>query len=287
VKPSSKYAMIQKYAKKFTVKELCEYFKVSRSGYYSWIKTSPNRRQREQRDQALAAIIQECQKKSDKTYGYRRVRAWILKSYGVCMNHKTVLRLMNKYGLLAEIRRPRPLYMRQQQMRRYENVLNRNFLASYPNQKWATDISYIFTDDGTLYLSMIKDLHDSFIVAFDMATTQDNALVYRTLKKAKKEIADGLVLHSDQGFQYTSTGYFNLTQQYGITPSMSRPGTPYDNACAENFCGILKTECIYRHHPKTINEAKKLIADYIHFYNYERIQTENMLTPYQMRRQHE
>ena len=166
--------MIQKYANELTVKGLCEYFKVSRSGYYSWIKASPNRWQR------------------------------ILKSYGVCMNHKTVLRLMNKYGLLAEIRRPRPLYMRQQQMRRYENVLNRNFFASYPNQKWATDISYIFTDEGTLYLSMIKDLHDSFIVAFDMAATQDNALVYRTLKKAKKEVADGLILHSDQGCQYTS-----------------------------------------------------------------------------------
>lgn len=287
MKPNQKYALIQKYAKEFTVKELCTYFKVSRSGYYRWINALPEREQREQRDQKLAELIRECQRKSDKTYGYRRVRTWICKSYGVCMNHKIVLRLMNKYGLLAEIRRPRPLYMRQQQMHKYENVLNRGFWADQPNQKWATDISYIFTDEGTLYLSMIKDLHDNFIVAFDTATSQDNALVYRTLKKAKKEVADGLVLHSDQGFQYTSTGYFNLTKQYGITPSMSRPGTPRDNACAENFFGILKTECIYRHHPKTIKEAKKLIADYIHFYNYERIQTKNMLTPYQMRCQHE
>lgn len=194
---------------------------------------------------------------------------------------------MNKYGLLLEIRRQRPLYLRQQQMHRYENILNRNFKAVKPNQKWVADISYIFTDESTLYLSDVKDLHDNFIVAFDMATKQDNALVLRTLKKAKKEVANGLVLHSDQGFQYTSRGYFNLTKQYGILPSMSKPGTPYDNACAENFFGILKTESIYRHHPKTIAEAKKLITDYIHFYNYERIQYKNMLTPYKKRCQHE
>ncbi len=88
---------------------------------------------------------------------------------------------MNKYGLLLEIRRQRPLYLRQQQMHRYENILNRNFKAVKPNQKWVTDISYIFTDESTLYLSDVKDLHDNFIVAFDMATKQDNALVLRTL----------------------------------------------------------------------------------------------------------
>ena len=91
---------------------------------------------------------------------------------------------------------------------------------------------------------MIKDLYDNFIVAYDIGTVQDNSLVFRTLKKAKKEVANGLVLHSDQGFQYTSHGYFNLTKSYGILPSMSRPGTPLDNACAENFFSILRNNFV-------------------------------------------
>ena len=90
-------------------------------------------------------------------------------------------------------------------------------------------------------------------------------------------------LHSDQGFQYTSQGYFDLTKEYGITPSMSRRGNCYDNAMAENFFGILKTECIYRHKPKTLDDARQLIDDYIYFYNYERIQLKTQLTPHEKR----
>ena len=146
-------------------------------------------------------------------------------------------------------------------MKTYENRLSRNFHADKPNQKWVTDISYIHTKEGVLYLSVIKDLHDNFIVAYDMGTVQDNALVYRTVQKAKKEVADGLILHSDQGFQYTSHGYLNLTKQYGILPSMSRAATPLDNAPAENFFGILKAECIYRHKIDSIEHARQLVHD--------------------------
>ena len=92
------------------------------------------------------------------------------------------------------------------------------------------------------------------------------------MKREKKRVAAELHLHSDQGFQYTSQAYFNLTQAYGITPSMSRRGNPYDNAMAENFFSILKTECIYRHKPATFSEANEMIDRYIHFYNHERIQ---------------
>ena len=92
------------------------------------------------------------------------------------------------------------------------------------------------------------------------------------IRKEKKKVAAELQLHSDQGFQYTSQAYFNLTQAYGITPSMSRRGNPYDNAAAENFFSILKTECIYRHKPATFSEANEMIDRYIHFYNHERIQ---------------
>lgn len=152
-----------------------------------------------------------------------------------------------------------------------------------PNQKWVTDISYIHTKEGVLYLSAIKDLYDNFIVAYDMGTAQDNAMVYRTIQKAQKEVADGLILPSDQGFQYTSHGYSNLLKQYSVLPSMSRPGTPLDNAPAENFFGTLKAECIYRQKIRSIKQAKNLIKDYIYFYNYERIQLKTKLTPFEKR----
>ena len=134
-------------------------------------------------------------------------------------------------------------------------------------------------------MCVIKDLYDNFIVAYDMGTVQDNALVYRTIQKAKKEAADGLLLHSDQGFQYTSPGYLNLTKQYGILPSMSRAGTPLDNAPAENFFGTLKTECIYRQKIQTFQQARSLIDDYIYFYNFERFQLKSKLTPFLKRSQ--
>ena len=175
------------------------------------------------------------------------------------------------------------MYIRQQALHKYDNRLNRNFHADKPNRKWVTDIRYIHTKEGVLYLSMIKDLHDNFIVAYDMGTIQDNALVYRTVQKAKREVADGLILHSDQGFQYTFQGYMKLSQEYGILPSMSRAGTPLDNACAENFFSILKSECINRRKIATYEEARLLISEYIYFYNYHRIQLKTKLTPYQKR----
>ena len=166
---------------------------------------------------------------------------------------------MKKYGLLSEIRRRRRWQQIGQQLHRYQNLLNRNFQAEAPNRKWVTDISYIQTKQGVLYLSMIRDLYDNSIVAYKTAAQQTVNLVLDTIRQAvrreKKKVAAELQLHSDQGFQYTSQAYFNLTKEYGITPSMSRRGNPYDNAMAENFFSILKTECIYHtrsrvHSPK-------------------------------------
>jgi transposase InsO family protein len=203
------------------------------------------------------------------------------------VNPKTVLRVMNKYGLLSEIRRRRKYRCMGQQVHRYENLLNRNFCADRPNAKWVTDISYIHTRQGVLYLSIIRDLYDNSIVAYKTGTEQNVNLVLHTIKAALRNeaVAAELQLHSDQGFQYTAQAYFTLTQEYGITPSMSRRGNCYDNAVAENFFSILKTECIYRNKPKTFDEAQQLIDEYIDFYNNERIQTKTGLTPLEKRRQ--
>ena len=210
-----------------------------------------------------------------------------LESHGIHHNPKTVLRIMKKYGILSEIRRKRKWQNLGQQIHRYNNLLNRQFFADRPNRKWVTDISYIQTKEGVLYLSMIRDLYDNSIVAYKTATQQTVNLVLDmirlAMKKEKKRVAAELQLHSDQGFQYTSQAYFKLTQSYGITPSMSRRGNPYDNAMAENFFSILKTECIYRHKPRTLSDAQRMIDDYIYFYNNERIQTKTGVAPLTLR----
>ena len=160
------------------------------------------------------------------------------------------------------------------------------FQSDRPNTKWVTDISYIQTKEGTLYLSMIRDLYDNSIRAYKTAARQTVNLVLDTIRlamKKEKKAAAELQLHSDQGFQYTSQAYCNLTQEYGITPSMSRRGNPYDNAMAENFFSILKTERVYRHKPGSLQEADEMINAYIHFYNHERVQIKTGVAPLTLR----
>ena len=150
-----------------------------------------------------------------------------------------------------------------------------------------TDISYIPTKQGMRYLSVIRDLYDNSIVSYHMSKDMTVKLVLDTINKAmqKENVTAELQLHSDQGAQYVSHEYFTLTQSYGITPSMSRRGNPYDNALAENFFSILKTECIHRVKLASYEEASLLIAEYINFYNNYRIQTKTKLTPLEKRNQ--
>lgn len=283
MKPSVKYSIIDCRRAKYPVAVMCQFFGVSRSGYYDFVK----RKDRVSRDQHIAEMISECQHRCGRTYGYRRVHLWLMREKSLQFNPKTVLRIMNKYGLLSEIRRRRKYRYMGQQVRKYDNLLNRNFIADRPNAKWVTDISYIHTAQGVLYLSMIRDLYDNSIIAYKTGTEQTVSLVLNTIRSAfrKETVAGELQLHSDQGFQYTSQAYFTLTSEYGITPSMSRRGNCYDNAMAENFFSILKTECIYRHKLKTFEDARQLIDEYIDFYNNERIQTKTNLTPLEKRRQ--
>jgi putative transposase insK len=260
---------------------MCRFFKVSRSGYYGFV----SRMSIPDRDLSLANLIRECQEESYQTYGYRRVHIW-LENKKIYRNPKTILRVMQKYNLLSVVRRKK--YRNYSQvLHKYPNLLNRDFCADRPNQKWVTDISYIHTSQGVLYLSMIRDLYDNSIVAYKTGTEQNINLVMQTIRAAKKKekVTADLQLHSDQGFQYTSQAYFKLTQSYNITPSMSRRGNPYDNALAENFFSMLKTECIYRQKLKTYEEARLLIDEYIYFYNYQRIQLKTKLTPMEYRSQ--
>ena len=278
---SVKYMVIYRHKNKYSISEMCRFFKVSRSGYYDFVK----RMDIPEKDLPLAEKIRECQEICGKTYGYRRVHIWLERN-GIHHNPKTILRVMQKYSLLSVVRRKK--YRNYgEHLHRYPNLLNRDFHADRPNQKWVTDISYIKTAQGTLYLSVIRDLFDNSIVSYKTGTNQNINLVLSTIRAAKRKekVTAELQLHSDQGFQYTSHSYFKLTQSYGIIPSMSRKGNPYDNALAENFFSILKTECIYRTKLKTYEEAKSLIDEYIYFYNHERLQLKTKLTPLEKRNQ--
>ena len=264
--------------KRYSITEMCQFFEVSRSGYYDYVK----RLSQPAHDADLAEIIRKQQEKCDKTYGYRRMWKWLKRVKKIHRNPKTILRIMKKYDLLSEIRRQRKWRQMSTQLHKYDNLLNREFHADQPNHKWVTDISYIRTGQGVLYLSIIRDLFDNSIITYKTGTTQIVNLVLDTIRLAmqkEKKVAEELQLHSDQGSQYTSQAYFDLTKEYGITPSMSRRGNCYDNAMAENFFSILKTECIYRHHPATFDEARMLIDNYIYFYNNQRIQLKTGVAP--------
>ena len=280
VKPSLKYRLIEQCVGKYPIAEMCLFYGVSRSGYYRY----QQRKNVPEKDAMLADTIAQCQKERGKIHGYRYVHLWLEVHKSIHKNPKTILRVMRKYGLLSEVRRKRWTNCGQS-IHRYANQLNRNFKADCPNQKWVTDISYIPTAQGFLYLSVIRDLFDNSIVAYQTNRQQTVTLVLDTINDAliKEKAADGLILHSDQGFQYTTQAYFNLTQAYNIAPSMSRRGNPYDNALAENFFSMLKAECISRQKIQTLEQAQLLIDDYIHFYNYERFQMKYRLTPLQKR----
>lgn len=215
---------------------MCGFFEVSRSGYYSYVK----RINVPEWDLPVAEKIRECQLQNHRTYGYRRVQIWLDKE-DIHRNPKTVLRIMQKYDLLSVIRRKK--YRNYGEfLHKYPNLLNRDFYADHPNQKWVTDISYIKTKQGVLYLSIIRGLYDNSIVSYKTSTTQNINLVLSTIRAAKREekITAEVQLHSDQSFQYTLQAYFKLTKSYSITPSMSRRGNPYDNAMAENFSQFSK-----------------------------------------------
>ena len=206
-KPSFKYAVIHRHRTKYAVKDLCEILQVSRSGYYKYVKHLNHTA----KDFDLAEKIRTKQESCKKTYGYRRMKLW-LDSEGITKNPKTILRIMHKYDLLSEIRRRKRWRKMGEDKHRYDNWLNREFNAEHPNQKWVTDISYIQTQEGVLYLSMIRDLYDRSIVAYRTGTSQTINLVLDTIhlamKSVKTESRRELHLHSDQGFQYNLTSIF-------------------------------------------------------------------------------
>ena len=282
-----RYKGIQELAHQYPVQLLCDLARVSRSGYYKWIKrqTSPSPKQLE--DQNIQEKIRECHTKVKGIYGYRRVLIWLRRVYNLHINHKRVQRLMREMGIRAVIRKKRPYYGQKEKYVVSQNHLNRQFNASQPNEKWVTDITYLLFQGRKLYLSVIKDLYNHEVVAYQMSHRNDLQLVMDTLKKARKNRnVQDVLLHSDQGFQYTSRQYNNALKKYKMKASMSRKGNGWDNASMENFFSHFKSECFRLRSFHTTDEVKIAVAKYIHFYNHERFQKKlNNLSPYEYRTQ--
>ncbi|AMV10781.1 integrase [Geobacillus thermoleovorans] len=285
MKPKERFSIIQELSNTYPIAWLCQLAGVSRSGYYRWMNQQGIVTEKQKENEQIKQMILECHQKVNGIYGYYRVKAWIKRNYGKTVNHKRVYRLMKELGVQAKIRRKKPKYKAGKENIVASNVLNRDFVATAANQKWVTDITYVPFQGTYLYLSAIKDLYNNEIIAYRISRSNDLKLVIETVKDAiKKRDARGVLLHSDQGSQYTSRQYHQLLKAHHIIPSMSRRGNCLDNACMENFFGHLKSEMVDLPTFETEEEMIEAIDQYMYFYNYERCQKKlDYLSPVEYR----
>ena len=267
-----KYGFIFTHMPMYPLSLMCRVLGVTKGGYLHW-RNHPHSA-RSDRDAHLTRKIVMIQDASRRTYGSPRVHQ-ALRGMGEFVSRKRVARLMQEAGLQAEVPRIRVVTTDSDHDSPIaDNVLDRAFTASAPNQKWVTDITYIPTDEGWLYLSAIIDLFSRKVIGWAMDGTMATSLVTRALDQAldNRRPTAGLIHHSDRGSQYASAHYRDRLTQAGITISMSRRGNCHDNACAESFWARLKVECIHRHRFATRDEARQAIFEYIEtFYNRTRI----------------
>jgi putative transposase len=267
-----KYTFIAANTQRFQVKRMCHVLGVKRSGYYAWRKRTPSTR--EQADQALLELIRAEHKSSRQTYGSPRVHV-VLRRQGVVCGHNRVARLMRVNQIMALTKRKyRPVTtQRQPGVVPAPNLLNQNFTAAAPNQKWVSDFTYIETSEGWLYLAVILDLFSRKVIGWAMSQTMDTALVQKALTMAllTRQPPEGVLHHSDQGSQYTSAAYRQCLTDALAQLSMSGVGNCYDNAVVESFFATLKTECMIG--PlRTCAQARTTIFEYLEvWYNRHRL----------------
>ena len=250
---------------------MAETLGMSRSGYYAARKRPPSRR--EQENQALTAEIRVIHKQFRQVYGSPRMLSE-LRDRGFACSRNRVVRLMRESGIAAKTKRKFKVTTRSKhQFPVAPNLLEQNFTAERPNQVWTSDISYISTGEGWLYLAKVKDLFTKTVVGWSAGETLDRSLVIVAFQRAaqQRKLQPGLIFHSDRGVQYACGDFRELLARHGVTQSMSGKGNCYDNAPSESFFGTLKTEMVYFEHFRTRAEAKSALFDYIEvFYNRQR-----------------
>lgn len=274
-----KYVFIRAHEGQFSVQRMCRVLQVPRSGYYAWRGRSPSTR--EQANQALLMLIQAEHAASRQTYGSPRV-VISLQRKGQRCGHNRVARLMRQAGLCGAMRgKWHPMTtQRQAGVVPAPNLLNRDFTATAPNQKWVSDFTYIETGQGWLYLAVVLDLYSRKVVGWAMRQTMDTPLVLDALRMALLDRAPpaGLLHHSDQGNQYTSTAYLHCLHTAAAQLSMSRVGNCYDNAVVESFFATLKTECVTAPFA-TCAQARTTIFEYLEVW-YNRLRMHSSLGYY-------
>lgn len=246
---------------------LCEIAGISRSSYYKYKKKPLDK------DSSIEDKIIDIYQKSNKRAGYRTIQLQLKNKYNLIVNHKKVYRIMKENGIQSVIRKK---YRKPKESTTIkENLLNRNFKADKPGEKYVTDITYIPTQRKMMYLCIILDLFNNQPVAWNISDSQDKSLSINTIKALSKQYnLRGAIIHSDQGIHFTCKDYVDLLESYGVKQSMSRKGNCWDNAVAESFFSHYKCESIYIMDKKLkdAKEVREVTEEYIHYYTHERPQ---------------
>ncbi len=251
---------------------MCKVLEVSRSSYYKRINGDKGKRARE--NKGLLKEIRKIFSESKERYGSPRITAE-LRRLGISCNKKRVARLMNKYSIAAKIfRRYRNTTNSNHEREKSQNILDREFNRQKSNEVWTSDITYIRTSEGWLYLAAVIDIYSRKIIGWQLDKRMNSDLVEKALQNAlmDRRIEKGIIFHSDQGIQYASESFRKLLRDNGFIQSMSRKGNCYDNAITETFFHTLKTELVHRTKYRTREEARRSIFEYIEiFYNRRRL----------------
>jgi len=267
-----RYAWIEQHRRIYPTTLMCELLSVSRSGLNAARARQPSKRSCD--DKQLVEQIRCAQRKHRGRYGRRRMTPEISEVMDRKINHKRIARLMREHGLQSHKRRRFRVVTTDSRHAHpvAPNVLERDFEALAPNQKWLADMTYVSTDEGWLYLALVLDLYARKLVGWAMSETMHEALTLRALDVALgwRDPKPGLVHHSDRGSQYAAKDYREKLKALGITVSMSRKGNCWDNAPMESANGTLKVECAQDVHFETREQAKREIVEYIGYYNTER-----------------
>jgi putative transposase len=253
------------------VQKMCRVIGASRSGYYRWKKQPQSKRHQE--NEKILMEIKESHKKSRRTYGSPRI-AGELQGKGMTCGKNRVARLMKIHGIAGKAKKKfKATTNSKHTLPVAENLLNQNFAAEKPNAVWVSDITYVWTSEGWLYLAVILDLFSRQIVGWGMSNRLTSGFVVKALYQAigRRHPGPGCVFHSDRGIQYASKDFRDVLRAYSFIQSMSRKGNCYDNAVAESFFHTLKTEHVYDYQYETRAEARQSIFEYIEmFYNRQR-----------------
>ncbi len=254
------------------MKKMCQIFQISKSGYYKWGNKNPSNRAKE--NDMLLDIIKDIYKENKGRYGSPRIKKQLEKEHIYCGKNR-VARLMNKNNIKAKTcRKYRVTTNSKHKHPVADNLLKQRFNALEINQKWVSDITYIYTKEGWLYLAVILDLYSRKIIGWSMSNRITKELTIAALRQAmrRRNIRAGLILHSDRGSQYACHDYVHLVKGSGFVQSMSGKGNCYDNAAMESFFKTLKIELVYWEKYLTRDEARKSIFEYIEcYYNTKRM----------------